>query len=90
MIIQPYKYEQLNIAETISLSTLCLLTLLNTFWAFADEVDISKNENFMLIGQIFIYIELLILLLPFIIILTFILSILIKICIFKQFICKQD
>ena len=84
MIVQPYKESILNLAEGISLAVLCFLTLLNTFWAFADEIDITKNSILMMTGKVFIYFELVLLLIPILAIfgLSFFL-------LFRKCVCKR-
>ena len=85
IIVQPYNDILLNVAEGVSLAALCFLTLLNTFWAFTDEVDIRENNLFMTIGQVFIYVELGILLTPILAVFGFVLFVLYRRCL-----CKGD
>ena len=84
IIVRPYFDILLNVAEGVSLAALCFLTLLNTFWAFADEVDITKNNLFMTIGQVFIYVELGILLTPILAVFGFVLFVLYRRCLYKR------
>ena len=84
IIVQPYNDILLNVAEGVSLAALCFLTLLNTFWAFTDEVDIRENNLFMTIGQVFIYVELGILLTPILAVFGFVLFILYRRCLRKR------
>ena len=85
IIVQPYNDILLNVAEGVSLAALCFLTLLNTFWAFTDEVDITENNLFMTIGQVFIYVELGILLTPILAVFGFVLFVL-----YRKYLYKRD
>ena len=80
MIVQPFKDFSLNIVEGVSLAALCFLTLLNNFWAFSDEVDITNSPLFNTSGHIFIYVELVILLIPLLTCLSFLLLTLVRKC----------
>ena len=84
MITQPYKELILNLAEGVSLAVLCFLTLINTFWAFTDEIDITKNSILMMTGKVFIYFELVVLLIPLVVILGLGVSLLFKKCVYKR------
>ena len=92
MIVQPYKDRVLNIAEGISLAAICFLTLLNTFWAFTDEIDISKNSFFITTGYVFVYTEIMILLCPVLAVFCFSFTVLVKRCFCKSnsHFCKLD
>ena len=92
MIVQPYKDRVLNIAEGVSLGSLCFLTVLNTFWAFTDEIDISKNSFFITTGYVFVYTELVILLCPILAVFCFSFTVLVKRCVCKNnsHFCKLD
>ena len=85
IIVQPYNNILLNVAEGVTFAALCFLTLLNFFWAFTDEVDIRENNLFMTIGQVFIYVELGILLTPILAVFGFVLFVLYRRCL-----CKRD
>ena len=82
MIVQPYKDFSLNIAEGMSLTALCFLTLLNNFWAFSIEIDVTKS--FKTSGYIFIYLELVILLIPLLTCFSILLMILVKKCVCQR------
>ena len=84
LIIQPYKELILNLAEGVSLAVLCFLTLLNTFWAFTDEINITKNSILMMTGKVFIYFELVVLLIPIAVILGLGVFLLFKKCVYKR------
>ena len=84
MIVQPYKDVSLNIVEGVSLAALCFLTLLNNFWAFSDEIDITNNPLFSTSGYIFIYVELVILLIPLLTCFSFLLLTLVRKCICQR------
>ena len=92
MIVQPYKNRVLNIAEGVSLAAICFLTLLNTFWAFTNEIDISKNSLFITTGYVFVYTELVILLCPILAVFYFSFTVLVKRCVCKNnsHFCKLD
>ena len=82
MIVQPYKDFSLNIVEGMSLTALCFLTLLNNFWAFSIEIDVAKS--FKTSGYIFIYLELVILLIPLLTCFSILLMILVKKCVCQR------
>ena len=84
MVVQPYKDFSLNIVEGVSLASLGFLTLLNNFWAFSDEIDITHNPSFMMIGHIFIIVELVILLIPVLASFIFLIQNLFKKCTYKK------
>ena len=84
MVVQPYKDFSLNIAEGVSLASLGFLTLLNNFWAFSDEIDITHNQSFMMIGHIFIIVELVILLIPILASFSFLMLNLVRKCTYKK------
>ena len=84
IIVQPYKDFSLNIMEGMSLAALCFLTLLNNFWAFSDEIDITNNPLFNTSGHIFIYVELVILLIPLLTCFSFLLLTLVRKCTWQK------
>ena len=84
MIVQPYKDFSLNIMEGMSLAALYFLTLLNNFWAFSDEIDITNNPLFNTSGHIFIYVELVILLIPLLTCFSFLLLTLVRKCTWQK------
>ena len=84
MAVQPYKDFSLNVVEGVSLASLGFLTLLNNFWAFSDEIDITQNPSFMMIGHIFIFIELVILLIPILASFSFLILNLVRKCTYKK------
>ena len=84
LIIQPYKELILSLAEGVSLAVLCFLTLLNTFWTFTDEINITKNSILMMTGKVFIYFELVVLLIPIAVILGLGVFLLFKKCVYKR------
>ena len=84
MVVQPYKDFSLNIVEGVSLASLGFLTLLNNFWAFSDEIDITHNQSFMMIGHIFIIVELVILLIPILASFSFLMLNLVRKCTYKK------
>ena len=84
IIVQPYNNVLLNVVEGMSLAALCFLTLLNTFWAFTDEVDITGNKLFMTIGLVFIYVELGFMLSPIAAVFGFVLVVLCRKCLYKR------
>ena len=84
MAVQPYKYFSLNVVEGVSLASLGFLTLLNNFWAFSDEIDITQNPSFMMMGHIFIFIELVILLIPILASFSFLILNLVRKCTYKK------
>ena len=83
LIIQPYKELILNLAEGVSLASLCFLTLLNNFWAFTDEIDITKNSILMKTGKVFIYAELAVLMIPIFAIFGLVSAVLFRKCAYK-------
>ena len=84
IIVQPYNDILLNVAEVISLVALCFLTLLNTFWAFTDEVDIKEKKFFVTIGLVFIYVELGLMLTPILAVFGFVLAVFCQKCLLKR------
>ena len=84
MAVQPYKDFSLNVVEGVSLASLGFLTLLNNFWAFSDEIDITQNPSFMMMGHIFIFIELVILLIPILASFSFLILNLVRKCTYKK------
>ena len=84
MFVRPYANKRLNAIQLVSMQLLCLLTFINLFWAFSNDIDISQEQSpqYYQLGKVFLYLEMFILLLPLII--------LICVVIFKsgKFICK--
>ena len=64
MFVRPYANEKLNAIQLVSMLLLCLLTFINLFWAFSNDIDISQYYQ---LGKVFLYLETLFLLLPLII-----------------------
>ena len=83
LIVQPYKESILNLAEGISLAALCFLTLLNNFWAFTDEIDMTRNSMLIMTGKVFIYVELAVLMIPIFAIFGLVFAILFRKCAYK-------
>lgn len=71
VLTQPYRKRVLNHLESISLVCLCFLALLNNFWAFTDEVQVRRSKVLMDFGEVFLYLELFIMVLPVIILTLF-------------------
>jgi len=64
-IVQPFDSRELNFIQLFAVCLLMVLTLLNTFWAYSNDIDFMKNEQFYNMGKVFLYSEMFILLLPF-------------------------
>ena len=69
IFMRPYTNDQLNAIQLISMQLLCLLTFVNLFWTFSNDIDISPDQSpqYYQLGKVFLYLEILILLLPIII-----------------------
>ena len=62
--VKPYSSDKLNLLQQLSTLVLILLLLLNMFWALTNEVE---NQQYFLWGKIFIFAEVILLILPFIV-----------------------
>ncbi|XP_066928893.1 uncharacterized protein [Clytia hemisphaerica] len=89
LVAQPFSQSFLNYMQYASMLLLCFLLVINQFWAFSTDVDITQNPTYHLMGKLFIILEMIILLLPIFILVVFLI---VKICkiIFKMFTGKQD
>ena len=76
-IIQPFAQNSLNYTQFASMLLLCFLLIINQFWAFSTDIDISQNPTYYLMGKLFIILEIVILLLPILIVVLFVIF---KIC----------
>ena len=63
-LMKPFVDKILNFIQSIAMSLLVCLVLMNTFWALSINVDILESEEYKILGQILLILELLILLLP--------------------------
>lgn len=88
--VQPYKDEFLNYVETMSLGLLCCLSMINMFWAFSDQLDISESSYMKMIGMVFLYLEMLILMLPFLSGILYVVITWFRKCVQKKCLGKQD
>ena len=87
---KPYTNDRLNTAQLVSFLLLILLTFINTFWAFSNNLDLTQlDSKYRVIGQVFLYLELLILIFPFIIGILRLLFYIFKV-IYKSLLRKQD
>jgi len=86
-IVQPFDSSKSNFIQLASI--LVVLTLVNTFWAYSNDIDFIQNKRFYDLGSFFLYSEMFILLLPFLIV---VLLVIIKIghFLYKCFHSKQD
>jgi hypothetical protein len=62
--VQPYKSDVLNWLESASLTLLILFTGINLFWAHSFISDITQMPVLHQVGDVFLYIELIVLLSP--------------------------
>ena len=89
-LVKPFSDEtKLNLVQTASSGLLGVLALINTFWAFSNNFDLTAaDETFHMLGWIFLYFELTVLLLPLIVVLCWLLHRAIvklyKLCLRKQ------
>ena len=87
-MVQPFADHLLNKLQMISYGLLFVLTLISSFWAFSDNLDLTENPSFQVLGQFLLYFELLINILPFIVFIGWILQKaflkLLKTCLRKQ------
>lgn len=60
----PYKHKVLNWLETVSLLLICLMAVINLFWSYIYVSNIPVTTLLSTIGQVFVIIENVILLLP--------------------------
>ena len=74
-LVKPFSNEtNLNLVQTVSSGLLGVLTLINTFWAFSNNFDLTAaDETFHTLGWIFLYFELAVLVLPLIVFLCWLL-----------------
>lgn len=66
-ITKPFTQQNLNSIQFISMMVLILLAILNMFWAYSNDIDVKRNEELNLMGEAFLIIELIILLVPIVI-----------------------
>ena len=89
-LVKPFSDKtKLNLVQTASSMLLLVLALINTFWAFSNNLDLTAaDETFHMLGWIFLYFELAVLLLPLIVVLCWLLHRAIvklyKLCLRKQ------
>ena len=89
-LVKPFSDKtKLNLVQTVSSGLLGVLALINTFWAFSNNFDLTAaDETFHTLGWIFLYFELAVLLLPLIVFLCWLLHRAIvklyKLCLRKQ------
>lgn len=62
--VQPYESKTLNWLESISLSLLILFAAINIYWANSSILDINGNSLLYHLGEVFLYIELVVLVIP--------------------------
>ena len=65
-LAKPYSSNHLNLLQFLSTLLLLLLLLLNMFWTFTNDIDVIENTDFFILGGIFIVLEVVFLMLPFI------------------------
>jgi len=68
-VIEPFRFKKLNFVHTLVMYVLIVLTLINAFWAYTNEVNLLENPRFYVLGEIFLYFEIFILVFPLIFIL---------------------
>ena len=66
--MQPYGDQRLNLVHLVSMLLLVVIALINTFWAYSNNIDLMQDRQFYLLGSVLLYAELLILLVPFLLI----------------------
>ena len=77
-LTKPYSSNHLNLLQFLSTLVLLLLLLLNMFWALSNDIDLVKKPEYFILGEIFIVLEVVVLVLPFIIALFYLAFKLIK------------
>lgn len=90
-MVKPFsKQTNLNLVQAVSSVLLGVLALINTFWAFSNNFDLtSVDSTFHTLGSIFLYIELVVLLCPFILFVCWLLYHAFR-KLYKLFLYKQD
>ena len=90
-MVKPFTDHMLNVLQTISYRLLIVLVLINFFWAFSNNLDLTSSDNptFHTLGQFLLYFEVFILLFPAIVFIgLFLRRVFLKI--YKYCLCKQD
>ena len=90
-IVRPFTDHMLNVFQIVSYGLLIVLALINSFWAFPNNLDLTSSDNptFHTLGQFLLYFELFILLFPSIVFIGwFLRKVFVKI--YKSCLCKQD
>ena len=67
IVTKPYANKSLNYIEYTSMLLLCFLLIINQFWAFSNDIDITQIKAYHEMGELFIFLEITILLLPLVI-----------------------
>ena len=65
-MVKPFTDQTLNVFQMVSYGLLFVLVLINSFWAFSNNLDLTSPDNptFHTLGQFLLYFELFILLFP--------------------------
>ena len=63
-VVMPYKGKMLNLLQLTSMHLLVILTMVNTFWAYSNDIDFMENHLFSMLGSVFLIFELALLVLP--------------------------
>ena len=80
---KPYNSDHLNLLQLLSTLVLALLLMVNMFWALTNDVDVMDNHDYYVLGEVFIILEVILLVLPFLITFRYIVFKFIKFCIGK-------
>ena len=88
-MVKPFSDHKLNVIQTVSHGLLFVLTLINSFWAFSNDLDLTtKGGAFHKCGQLLLYFELFILLTPLIVLTGWVFRKafikVYKVCLYKQ------
>lgn len=75
-IVKPFKDQILNKVEFVSLNILISLGFANMFWAFTREYNLSNSSSYQLFGKLLMAYEVVILSLPFLLLISYILYVL--------------
>ena len=71
-LAKPYTSDNLNLAQFLSTLAMMMLLLLNMFWALTNNVDLTEDRTFCKLGELFIVVEVVILMLPVTVVLLYV------------------
>ncbi|XP_066916438.1 uncharacterized protein [Clytia hemisphaerica] len=87
---QPYSDKRLNLAHLVSMLLLVILVMINTFWAYSDNIDLIQDRQFYLMGSVLLYFELFIMLAPVLLVVLYGIVKLGRFVYKRYFLKKQD